>query len=43
MEHTLLIKIAIAIGGLVILGLALTVYEFREHIMFWKKPKKKNQ
>lgn len=43
MDDTLLIKIAIAIGGLFILGLALTIYEFREHIMFWKKPKKKNQ
>lgn len=42
MEHTLLIKIAIAVIGLVILGLALTVYEFREHIMFWKKLTKKD-
>lgn len=43
MEDTLLLKITIAIAGLIILGLALTVYEFREHIMFWKKPKKKHK
>lgn len=42
MEYTLLVKIGIAILGLVILGIALTVYEFREHIIehFKKRGKK---
>jgi len=32
-DETLLLKVAIAVLGLVVLGIALTVYEFREHII----------
>jgi hypothetical protein len=33
MDDTLLLKIAIAVFGLLLVGMGLTVYEFREHIM----------
>jgi hypothetical protein len=42
MDDTLLVKVGITVVGLVIFGIALTAYEFREHIVErFKKRKKK--
>ena len=41
MDDALLIKIAVAVLGLIVLGIALTVYEFREHIIEHIKKRRK--
>lgn len=33
MDDTLILKVAIVIFGLLVFGIGLTIYEFREHIM----------
>ncbi len=40
MDDALLIKIAVVIFGLMLVGIGLTVYEFREHIMEQHKKRK---
>jgi hypothetical protein len=41
MDEQLLLKVGITVLGLVIFGIALTAYEFREHIIEKFKKKKK--
>lgn len=41
MDETLLFKVGITVLGLVVFGIALTAYEFREHIVETFKKKKK--
>jgi len=41
MEYSLLVKIGILVVCLIALGIALTAYEFREHIMKHIKKKKR--
>lgn len=41
MDDVLLIKVAIAVFGLMVIGLGLTIYEFREHIMEHLKRRRK--
>ena len=41
MDDTLMIKVGITVLGLVVFGIVLTLYEFREHIVEKLKKRKK--
>lgn len=43
MDDTLLIKVGITVLGLVVFGILLTMYEFREHIFETIKKKRKKK
>lgn len=43
MDEALLVKVAVVVFGLMLVGIGLTVYEFREHIMEAHKKRKQKK